>query len=221
MDTHSELHDGSLYRCTDEELVRVQRKHMELLYDFNRTRPSEVGKRAELLSRMLAEIGDSCIIEPPLFANWGGCYLHLGHHVYINHNLSLVDDTHIYIGDCTKLGPNVMICTAGHPILPELRGANPYQFNSPVHIGRNCWIGAGACILPGVTIGDDSVIGAGSVVTKDIPERTVAAGNPCRILRSITERDRQFYFKDRRIDWGSVRASSISPAAGQTVSEDR
>ena len=200
MDTHPQLHDGSLYQCTDEELLLVQKAHMELLYDFNQTRPSETQKRAELLNRMLAEMGEASFIEPPFSANWGGRFLHLGHHVYINHNLSLVDDTHIYIGDCTKLGPNVMICTAGHPILPELRGASPYQFNRPVHIGSNCWIGAGSCILPGVTIGDQSVIGAGSIVTKDIPARTVAVGNPCRILRPISDHDKQFYFKDRKID---------------------
>ncbi len=208
MNTHPQLHDGSLYQCLDEELLSVQKAHMELLFDFNQTRPGETQKRTELLNRMLAGIGEASFIEPPLFANWGGCFLHLGHHVYINHNLSLVDDTHIYIGDCTKLGPNVMICTAGHPILPELRGPRPYQYNMPVRIGRNCWIGAGACILPGVTIGDYSVIGAGSVVTKDIPERTVAVGNPCRILRPITDRDKEFYFKDKRIDWNCVNSCS-------------
>lgn len=200
MDKYSQLHDGSLYRPMDEEMLCAQREHMELLCDYNRTRPHETQKREELLSRMLAEIGEGSFIEPPFYANWGGCFLHIGHHVYINHNLSLVDDTHIFIGDCTKLGPNVMICTAGHPILPELRGASPYQFNAPVRIGLNCWIGAGVCILPGITIGDHSVIGAGSVVTRDIPPRVVAAGNPCRILRPISEHDKTFYFKDRMIN---------------------
>ena len=208
MDSDSQLHDGSLYQAMDEELIRAQKAHMELLYDFNSTRPTETRKREELLCKMLAEIGEGSFIEPPFFANWGGCFLHLGHHVYINHNLSLVDDTHIYIGDCTKLGPNVMICTAGHPILPELRGSAPYQFNMPVHIGRNCWIGAGVCILPGITIGDHSVIGAGSVVTKDIPARSVAVGNPCRVLRPISDRDKEFYFKNKVIDWNSIQVSS-------------
>ena len=197
-----------MYQAMDDDLIRAQRAHMELLYDFNHTRPTETRKREELLCKMLAEIGEGSFIEPPFFANWGGCFLHLGRHVYINHNLSLVDDTHIYIGDCTKLGPNVMICTAGHPILPELRGCSPYQFNAPVHIGYNCWIGAGACLLPGITIGDHSIIGAGSVVTKDIPTRTVAVGNPCRILRSISDRDKEFYFKNKTIDWDSIQISS-------------
>ena len=96
------------------------------------------------------------------------------------------------------IGPNVTVATAGHPILPELR-EKAYQFNMPVHIGRNCWIGAGAVIMPGMTIGDNSVIGAGSVVTKDIPANVVAYGNPCRVAREISEHDREFYYKDRRI----------------------
>ncbi len=96
-------------------------------------------------------------------------------------------------------GPNVTIATAGHPILPSLR-KEQYQYNMAVHIGRCCWIGAGAIIMPGVTIGDNSVIGAGSVVTKDIPENVVAVGNPCRVMREISEHDREFYFRDRRID---------------------
>ena len=95
-------------------------------------------------------------------------------------------------------GPNVTIATAGHPILPKLREKG-YQYNFPVRIGRNCWIGAGAVIVPGVTVGDDVVIGAGSVVTKDIPDGVVAVGNPCRVLRKIGEHDREYYFKDRKI----------------------
>ena len=95
-------------------------------------------------------------------------------------------------------GPNVTVATAGHPINPELR-EQAYQYNAPVTIGKNCWIGAGAVILPGVTIGDNSVIGAGSVVTKDIPQNVVAVGNPCRVLREIGEKDKEYYFKNRKI----------------------
>ena len=119
--------------------------------------------------------------------------------VYANFNLTLVDDTHIYVGDGTMFGPNVVVATAGHPILPNLRGSAPLQYNLPVHIGKNCWIGAGALILPGVSVGDNTVIGAGSVVTKDIPANCVAVGNPCRVLREINEHDREYYFKGRKI----------------------
>lgn len=171
---------------------------LEMLYDFNSTRPSELKKREEMLKKMFAEIGEGCYIEPPLHANWGGKHVHFGKYVYANFNLTLVDDTHIYVGDHTLLGPNVVIATAGHPIDPELRESS-YQYNIPVTIGRNCWIGAGAIFVPGVTVGDNTVIGAGSVVTKDIPSGVVAVGNPCRVLREVNERDKEFYYKNRRV----------------------
>ena len=110
----------------------------------------------------------------------------------------MVDDTHIYVGDYTMFGPNVTAATAGHPIMPELR-EKAYQYNFPVCIGRNCWIGAGALIMPGITIGDNVVVGAGSVVIKDLPGNVVAVGNPCRILREIGDYDREYYFKGRKI----------------------
>lgn len=193
------LHTGELYIPTDESIMREQLECMEKLYEYNATRPKETEKRARLLKEMFAEIGDGCYIEPPLRSNWGGKHLHFGKNVYANFNLTLVDDTHVYVGDCTMFGPNVTIATAGHPILPSLREKG-YQYNASVRIGRNCWIGAGAVILPGITIGDNTVIGAGSVVTKDIPANVVAVGNPCKVLRPIGERDKEYYFKDRKID---------------------
>lgn len=192
------MQSGELYVCTDDSLLSEQMTYLEKLYDYNQTRPSESGKRQQLLSEMFAEIGEGCYIEPPFHANWGGHHVHFGSHIYANFNLTMVDDTHIYVGDCTMFGPNVTVATAGHPILPKLR-EQVYQYNMPVHIGKNCWIGAGAVIVPGVTIGDNTVIGAGSVVTKDIPSNVVAVGNPCRVLREIGEHDREFYFKERRI----------------------
>lgn len=193
------MHSTALYDPGNAELMAEQLACLDRLYDFNATRPTELGRRAELLAEMFAEIGEDCYIEPPLHANWGGRHVHFGRAVYANFNLTLVDDTHIYVGDHTMIGPNVTIATAGHPILPELRERS-LQYNAPIHIGRNCWIGAGALILPGVSIGHDTVIGAGSVVTKDIPSGVVAVGNPCRVLREIGEHDRQFYFKDRRME---------------------
>ena len=195
------IHSGELYDCNDPEILAVQLRCMDAMYDYNATRSSEGARRVELLQEMLAEAGEGCWIEPPFHANWGGAHIHLGRHVYVNFNLTAVDDSHIYIGDYTMIGPNVTIATAGHPIMPELR-EKLYQYNMSVHIGRCCWIGAGAIIMPGVTIGDNSVIGAGSVVTKDIPADVVAVGNPCRVMRSIGERDREFYFKGRRIEEG-------------------
>lgn len=197
------LHTGELYLPNGEEIMTEQLACLDRLYDFNQTRPTQQALRANMLKEMFAEIGEDCYIEPPFHANWGGKHVHFGKNVYANFNLTMVDDTHIYVGDYTMFGPNVTVATAGHPILPELR-EQAYQYNAPVRIGKNCWIGAGALILPGVTIGDNSVIGAGSVVTKDIPFNVVAVGNPCRVLRSISNHDREFYFKNRQIDWSEI-----------------
>ena len=196
-ETKRKMHDREIYLCNEQELMDEQTLCLEILYDFNQTRPSESKKREEILARLFAEIGPDCYIEPPLRANWGR-HTHFGRQVYANFNLTLVDDTHIYIGDCVLIGPNVTIATAGHPIEPELRRQTA-QFNVPVHIGNNVWIGANSVVLPGVSIGENSVIGAGSIVTRDIPANVVAVGNPCRILREIGERDREFYYKELKI----------------------
>lgn len=198
MTVKEKMHSGKLYLPSDEEIVKEQTMCLEKLYDYNATRPLEQEKRAALLKEMFAEIGEGCYIEPPLHSNFGGRHVHFGKNVYANFNLTLVDDTHIYVGDHTMIGPNVTIASAGHPILPELREKG-YQFNMPVHIGKNCWIGAGVIIVPGINIGDNTVIGAGSIVTKDIPANSVAVGNPCRVIREINDRDREYYFKDRKI----------------------
>ena len=199
MDIFEKLHDGSIYDPGDADVLEQQTGYQERLYDYNMTRPGEGARRTRLLAEMFAEIGENCYIEPPLHSNMGGHHVHFGKNIYANYNLTLVDDTHIYVGDYTMFGPNVTIATAGHPILPELRQKG-MQYNMPVSIGKNCWIGAGAIILPGITIGDNVVVGAGSVVTKDIPSGVVAVGNPCRILRKVGEHDRKYYFKDRAIN---------------------
>lgn len=192
MSEFDKMHSGEIYDCNDADVMEIQMKCLDKLYDFNATRPSELEKRSDMLKEMFAEIGEGCYVEPPLRTNWGGRHVHFGNNVYANFNLTLVDDTHIYVGDYTLFGPNVVVATAAHPIIPELR-MPVTQFNLPVHIGKNCWIGAGAIIVPGVTIGDNTVIGAGSVVTKDIPANVVAVGNPCKVLREITEEDKKRY----------------------------
>ena len=204
MDIREKMHSGDLYLSMDNDIFSEQLTYLEKLYDFNATRPLEQEKRTEMLKNMFAEIGEDCYIEPPLHANWAGKNVHFGKGVYANFNLTLVDDTHIYVGDHTMLGPNVVLATAGHPILPELR-PDAYQFNLPIHVGKNCWLGAGVIVLPGITIGDNSVIGAGSIVTKDIPANdipanVVAVGNPCKVLREINDHDKEFYYKDRKIE---------------------
>ena len=197
------MHTGELYLPGDPEITKEQVKRLDRLYDYNMTRPTEEMKRQELLKEMLAEVGEGCYIEPPFHSNFGGRHVHFGKFVYANFNLTMVDDTHIYVGDYTMFGPNVIVATAGHPILPELR-EKQYQFNMPIHIGKRCWIGAGAVILPGVTIGDDTVIGAGSVVTKYSPANVLAVGNPCRVMREIGTHDRKYYYKEREIDYNTI-----------------
>ena len=184
MTEKEKMHSGELYLPDGEEVFSEQLACLDKLYEFNATRPTELAKRQALLKDMLAQMGENCYIEPPFYANWGGKHVHLGKNVYANFHLTCVDDTHIYIGDYTMIGPNVTLATAGHPILPVLREKN-YQYNMPVRIGKCCWIGAGVIVLPGVTIGDNTVIGAGSVVTKDIPANSLAAGVPARVIRSF------------------------------------
>ena len=195
------MNSGELYDCSLEALPEELEKKLnackELIYDFNHSRPREIQYREEIIRKVFAEVGESCYIEPPFHANWG-CNMRVGKNFYANFNLTVVDDAGIYIGDSVMIAPNVIIATGTHPVCPELR-EQVYQYNLPIHIGSRVWIGAGAIILPGVTIGDDSVIGAGSVVTKDIPSGVVAVGNPCRVLREITERDYEYYYKDRKI----------------------
>lgn len=202
MSTFDKLHSQKIYDPMDNEIFEEQIKCLDKLYEFNQTRPIELEKRNKLLKEMFASIGDNCYIEPPFHANWGGKHVHFGNSVYANFNLTLVDDTYIYVGDNTMFGPNVVLATAGHPILPELREKG-YQFNLPIHIGKNCWLGAGVIVMPGVSIGDNSVIGAGSIVTKDIPSNVVAYGNPCKVIRPISDKDKEFYHKDKKIDYKS------------------
>ena len=199
MDPKTCMHTGQLYLPGDESLQREQLKCLDRLHEFNQISPSNLERKTALLREMFAEIWEDCYIETPFHANWGGRHVHLGRNIYANFNLTLVDDTHIYVGDFCQIGPNVVLATAGHPICPELR-ERAYQYNAPVRIGRNCWLGANVVVVPGVTIGDNVVVGAGSVVTHDLPNNVVAVGNPCHILREVNDRDREYYFKDRRID---------------------
>ena len=199
MTEREKIHSGQIYWPSDESIMTEQLGYLDLMDEYNRTPRRLQQQRQEMLKQLFAEVGENCYIESPYFANWGGHHVHLGNNIYANAGLKLVDDTHIYIGDYTMLGPNVVLATAGHPIDPELRQRG-LQYNMPVHIGNNCWLGAGVIVMPGVTIGDNTVIGAGSIVTKDIPANVVAVGNPCRVLRQVGEHDKKYYYRDKEID---------------------
>ena len=199
MSEREKLHSGEIYYPNDDSIMMDQLQYLDRLCRFNQIPPSHLKERFALLREMFAEVGEGCYIESPLHANMGGHHVHFGKNIYANYNLTLVDDTHIYVGDYTMFGPNVTIATAGHPIDPSLRERG-LQYNMPVHIGKNCWLGAGVIVMPGVTIGDNCVIGAGSIVTKDIPANVVAVGNPCRVLREVGQHDREYYWRDKKID---------------------
>lgn len=204
MEQRDNMHNGKLYDPNDDSVMEEQMVCLDRLYDFNQTRPSEMDKRNAIMKEMMGDVGKDCYIEPPFHANWGGKHVHFGDGVYANFGLTCVDDTHIYVGSHTLFGPNVVLATAGHAMLPELR-KHGIQYNMPIHIGENCWLGAGVIVVPGVTIGDNVVIGASSVVTKDIPSNSVAMGTPCRVVRQINDHDKEYYFKDKKIDWSEMQ----------------
>lgn len=204
MEQRDNMHNGKLYDPNDDSVMEEQMICLDRLYDFNQTRPSEMDKRNAIMKEMMGDVGKDCYIEPPFHANWGGKHVHFGDGVYANFGLTCVDDTHIYVGSHTLFGPNVVLATAGHPMMPELR-KHGIQYNMPIHIGENCWLGAGVIVVPGVTIGDNVVIGASSVVTKDIPSNSVAMGTPCRVVRQINDHDKEYFFKDKKIDWSEMQ----------------
>ena len=203
MTQYERMTAGLVYDPGDPEIMAEQVPFQDRLWEFNRLKPSDLEAKQKYMREVFAECGEGCYIELPFHANWGGRHVHFGSFIYANSNLTLVDDGHIYVADRVMFGPNVTIATANHPVEPGLR-SRALQYNRDVHIGENAWIGAGAIIVPGVRIGKNAVIGAGSVVTKDIPDNVVAVGNPCRVLREVSARDREYYYKDERIDWENL-----------------
>ena len=194
---------GLIYDPNNAELAKEQIVYMDKLWEFNRLKPSEQEQKQKYMKETFAECGEDCYIELPFFANWGGKNLHFGNKVYANFNLTVVDDGEVFVGARVMFGPNVTIATANHPIEPSLR-KDALQYNREVHIGENVWIGAGTVIIPGVSIGKNSVIGAGSVVVKNIPDDVVAVGNPCRVIREIGEHDREYFYRNEKIDWENL-----------------
>ena len=191
---------GLIYDPGAEDIMKEQVPFQDKLWEFNQLKPSDYEKKQAYMKEVFAECGENCYIELPFRANWGGHHVHFGSGIYANSNLTVVDDGHIYVGDKVMFGPNVTLATANHPINPELR-AKGLQYNKDIHIGENSWIGAGVTVVPGVTIGKNTVIGAGSIVTKDIPDHVIAVGNPCRVLREVGEHDREYFYKDEKINW--------------------
>jgi len=178
---------GELYDALDPELVTARERARNLCQDLNATRELEQETRRRILSELLGSGGDSVWMQPPFHCDYGS-NIYLGERVYFNFNCVILDVCEVHVGDFTFFGPAVQIYAATHPLNAQLRRSQ--EFGKPVVIGSDVWVGGGSIILPGITIGSRTVIGAGSVVTKDIPDDVVAVGNPCRVLRQITENDR-------------------------------
>jgi maltose O-acetyltransferase len=175
---------GELYDPFDPELVAARERARDLIQDLNATRERDTDGRRLILKSLLGGGGDSVWMQPPFYCDYGS-NIYLGERVYFNFNCVLLDVCEIHVGDFTLFGPSVQVYTAGHPLNAELR--RKQEFAKPIRIGSDVWVGGGAIICPGVTIGSRTVIGAGSVVTRDIPDGVVAVGNPCRVVREITE----------------------------------
>lgn len=186
------------YKAWMDGLPEERLACQEKLWEYNNLPPRRWEERPALLKKILGGLGEQSVILPPLRCDYGS-NIFLGSHVEVNYNLTVLDVGRVRIGDRVLIAPNVSIYTAGHPVHPQSRRSG-YEYGIDVTIGDDVWIGGSVTILPGVHIGSGSVIGGGSVVTKDIPENVIAAGNPCRVLRPVTEADRDFYFRDRRFD---------------------
>ena len=183
-----------------EKQLKEERDYCkEVMFEYNNTHPRNKEKRNQIMKGILGSCGERFFFEPPVHMSYGN-HVHIGEDFYANFNLVLVDDGEIFIGEKVMIGPNVTLCTTGHPVYPLYREMVAH-YSLPIHIGNNVWIGAHSVVLPGVTIGDNAVIGAGSIVTKDIPANTVAFGNPCHVMREISERDREYYFRNLRVDF--------------------
>ena len=204
MTQYERMLKGLIFDVCDKEIMDMQRPFKERLWEFNQLSPFQNDEKEKYMKEVFAECGEGCFIELPLHASWGGKNVHFGNGVYANTNLTLIDDGHIYVGNRVLFGPGVVVATANHPLNPELRKFE-MQYNRDVYIGENVWIGAGAIILPGVHIGKNSVIGAGSLVTRDVPENVLAVGNPCRVVKDIGERDKEYFYRDDRIDWNNLK----------------
>lgn len=179
---------GKLYRAFEEELVEERQAAKELIFEFNALHPSKIEQRNEIIKRLFGKTGKNFIIEPPFRCDYG-YNISIGENFYANYNCTIIDCAKVTIGDNVFIAPNVSLFTAGHPIHPDVRN-DQLEYAIPISIGNNVWLGGGAIVNPGVTIGDNTVIGSGSVVTKDIPANVIAVGNPCRVKRKITEKDK-------------------------------
>ena len=189
---------GLPYKAWMDGLSQERLENKKKIYAFNHLEPDRLDEKEKLLKEILGKTGEYVNIEAPFHCDYG-YNIEVGENFFANYNFTVLDVGKVRIGANAQIAPNVSIYTAGHPIHPDSRNSG-YEYGISITIGDNVWIGGNVCIMPGVTIGNNVVIGAGSVVTKDVPDNVIAAGNPCRIIRTITEEDRDFYYRDHRFD---------------------
>lgn len=186
------------YKAWLDGLSEERMENKKKIFRYNHMEPGNPEEKDKLIKEILGKTGDHINIEAPFYCDYG-YNIEIGENFFANYNFTVLDVGKVRIGKNVQIAPNVSIYTAGHPLHPDSRNSG-YEYGIDITIGDNVWIGGNTCIVPGVTIGDNVVIGAGSVVTKDIPANMIAVGNPCRVIREITEADRDYYYKDRKFD---------------------
>lgn len=197
---------GLPYRANDPELKQMRAENKLRVAQYNQLTRNQEQEMDQLIKEILGGTGKEILVEPPIHFDYGRNTT-VGERFFANYNLTVLDVCPVTIGDNVMIAPNVSLYGAGHPIHLDARNSG-YEYGAPITIGNNVWIGGSVCVLPGVTIGDNVVIGAGSVVAKDIPDNVIAVGNPCRVIREITEEDKKYYFKDKEFD---VEWEGITP----------
>ena len=200
---------GMVY-ISDESVFEQQKPARRLTQQLNSVDRSDFETIGKIVKELLGK-SENAFINPPFYCDYG-FNIEVGKNLFVNYNCTILDVGKVRIGDNCQIAPNVSIYTAGHPVHPDSRNSM-YEYGIDVTIGDNCWIGGNSVICPGVTLGDNVVIGAGSVVTKDIPSWSIAAGNPCKVIRTITEADRKYYYKDRKFDeeaWKNIVELGLS-----------
>lgn len=203
MDNITRKNSGLAY-IADEECNSLMLQNRCKIFEFNNTNPREVKRLDEILRDILGKAGKNLTIMQPFHCDYGK-NIEVGDNFFANYNFTVLDVAKVTIGSNVFVAPNVSIYTAGHPVHFEMRNTM-LEYGIPITIGDNCWIGGNVVICPGVNIGEGSVIGAGSVVTKDVPKNVIAAGNPCKVIREIIDDDKKYYFKKRQFDEEALRA---------------
>lgn len=188
---------GLLYDANYDDSILADRQQCKIMcFEYNTTHPEQAARREEIMRKLLARTGKAFVIEPPFYCDYG-YNIEIGEGFFANMNLVILDGAKVTFGDNVFIAPNCGFYTAGHPLDVEQRNKG-LEYAYPITVGNNVWIGAHVAVMPGVTIGDNTVIGAGSIVTKDIPSGVIAVGNPCRVVREITEEDKNKYNKPKK-----------------------